>query len=819
MKEFSVFVLLMLTCLSESKPLQRVRRTIVKDYFNPLTYPTDKLQFEKGEDGKYHEQKHADSITSRVEYAVEHGIDASNEIFGEALESSEKTLKTTEDTVFPNTDNPGLSPVSSGAPKFELQKESVDLSTEVLTPGELETEVKEKVLIPETTAKLDSEAKSEDTASEGHGSSAKLDIPIDSKWSLVPKPDGKDDKPYEGGEEYLPEPPIAPEEREDEGKVEIGQIPKHHPFFVPPNIPLLIPKRISFRVLSLLPKPPAIHISDRLPLPEHEVIEESSETAVVENMSPSGPMLVKEGRRFVANHLINPLRIGLQLPFFPAANVLKEAVDEEKLKGLAKSEIVDIGGHKMLLQRKVLMSPHHDPSHMHISVMSIQPLEDVNPEILKELDGEKKELESEDEQLEKDLKLDEKKEAEKRSLEDDEVDSAVKEEGERGTEVFPKLLPQPEILDAMEPEVIEEKAIGAKIPPPEVHAVEMEEEDSEKEEKEDAATKEFELEAKIKDEDAEKAKESRAEEEFGLKTEIQAESKLEGDVEKNKGLEILPIFPEEKKEKEKTTIMVKEEKDISIIPEEEKEEEKTIAVAEEEKDLLIGTEDLKFRSQMKTHNPTGAEIGVDLTKGEFGFDKESQTKDEEVAESKSVEVKLKPEEESKYNLEKAITEWKKGDGGMLNAEEVAASHSGTEFTGSKDTKGKSDILKVEAEDLEKVVIEGKKDDEEKLSTEEAVAPHSVTEIAMSKDAKDKTDIMKTESKEFHEDSKMEGKKGDDEMLSSKEAAESHVATEIIASKEAKEKTDIRNLQHSEESSSKTEDFGLTKTEGAILEKR
>ncbi|CAL1281707.1 unnamed protein product [Larinioides sclopetarius] len=881
MKEFSVFVLLVLASLSESKPLQRVRRTIVKDYFNPLTYPTDKLHFEKGEDGKFHEQMH-----SRVEYAVAHGIDASNEIFGEDPRSSERTLKT-EDTVAANAENPGLSPASSGASRFELQKDGVDLSTKVLTPDEVKTEVKEKVLIPETAEKLDSEAKSEDAAAKGRESSAKLDIPIDSKWSLVPKPDGKDDKPYEGGEEDLPEPPIVPEEKEDEGKVEIGQIPKHHPVFVPANIPLFVPKRISFRVLSLLPKPPTIDISDRLPLPEPDVIEESSETAVIENISPGGPKLIKEGRRFVANHFINPLRVGLRLPFFPGANVLKEAVDEEKLKGLAKSEIVDIGGRKMLLQRKVLMSPHHDPSHMHISVMSIQPLEDVDSAILKELDVEKKELESEDAQLEKDLKLDEKKEAEKRSLKDGEVDSTVK----KLKEVFLKPLPESETVEAKIPYVIEEKAVDAKIPPPEipVHAIpefEMSSEDSMKEEKKDVEIKDFGLEAKVKHEDAEKVKENHAAEEFGLKTKIQAESKFEEDVEKDKNPEVLTIHPEEEKEGGKTTLILKEEKDISIVPQEEEttfmvkeekdlsivvpdEKKETTAVVEEKKDVMIGTEDLKFRNQLKTQNPASSETGVDLTKGEFGFNKESQTRDEEAAESESVEVKLKPEEEIKYTLEGAITEAKKGDEGMWNSKEIATSHRGAEFTGNKDTEVKTEILKVDDKDLEEVLTEAKKTDEEKLSTDEEVYSHSATEITMSKDAKEKTDIfkveakdikkavtsegkeideeklsagetvdshsateitmskdaegktdiMKPESKELHEESKIEGKKGDEEMLSAKGAAASHVTTEIIASKDVKGKIDIRNLQHSEESSPKTEDFGLTKTEGAILEER
>ncbi|KAF8795731.1 eukaryotic translation initiation factor 5B-like [Argiope bruennichi] len=839
MKELSVFVLLMLASLSEGKPLQRTKRAIMKDYFNPLTYPTDKLKFEKGEDGKFHAQELGDSIHSKVDYVVAHDIDASNEIIGDVLKSSEKTIKA-DNSAIANTEKVGLNPESSAISKFKLQKEGMDLSTKVLTADKGKTEVNEtnqEKVVSETTAKLDSEMKAGNVASKEHEMSAKLDIPVDSKWSLVPKPDGKDDKPYEGGEEYLPEPPVAPEEKDDEGKVEIGQIPKHHPVFVPPNIPLLIPKRISFRMLSLLPKPPAIDISDRLPLPEPEVVEESSETAVVENISPRGPMVIKGGTRFVANHLLHPLRIGLQLPFLPIAHILKEAAAKEKLKGQAKSQIVDIGGRKMLLQKKILMSPHHDPSLMHVSVMSIQPLDDVDPEILKDLDQDEKELESEEARLEKDLKLDGKKEAEKRSVKDDKIDAVVTEEEKKGTDMISKHIPQPETLDKEKTVVIEEKTVDDKVPPPEafapvIPAIFIAAEGTKKEEKEGVATKEFEAEPKLKEDDIKKAEESHTVKESGLKTEIQTESKLDENMEKNKNKEIIPVSPEEK------------------------EEEKTISVVEKEKDVLIGTEDLlKFRDQIENQETPSIdsfkkEAEEDLMTGEFVFEKESQSKDEEVAQSKRVEVTLKPEEGTKYIL---AIEGKKGDEGMLEAEDVAASSSGTEFAVSKhseadilkdkkimtedkkattedkkatteDKKATTEDKKATTEDKKamtedkKAMTEDKKNEEVKLSMEETLDSRSATKITTGEEAEEKTD-MKFEFRELHEESMIEKKKGDDEILNSKKDAASHVATEIITDKDAKEKTDIINVQHSEESIPKTEGFGLTKSEGAVLEER
>ncbi|GFQ90715.1 uncharacterized protein TNCT_546521 [Trichonephila clavata] len=333
------------------------------------------------------------------DYATAHGIDASNEIMGKSTKPSspEKNAKAGHTADVKNEEGLDI-PFGEESPK-ELEKEEIEgiLVTENDKAKELfESEGKDKLDIlskTEVIEKINSDGKSEEIEKKKEDkelkSAAKSDIPIDSKWSLVPKPDGKDDKPFrsdDAPEEYLPEPPTVPEKKEGDGKLGIGQIPHLHPVFIPPKMPMFIPKHFLFRISSPVPVPPAVHVSDRLPLPDADVVEESAETAVIENVAPRGPMVIKEGRKFVTNHFVHPLRIALSLPFMPVGKVLTEAVDGDKLKGHVKSEIVNINGKKLLLQRKVLKSLADDPSHLHVSVMSIQPIEDVNPEILKELE-------------------------------------------------------------------------------------------------------------------------------------------------------------------------------------------------------------------------------------------------------------------------------------------------------------------------------------------------------------------------------------------------------------------------------------------------
>ncbi|GFQ87057.1 uncharacterized protein TNCT_725751 [Trichonephila clavata] len=226
-KELGAIVLLVLISLTSGLPYQRARRSIIKDYFNPLTYPTDPIQFKKGDDGKYHLSK---SIESNVDYATAHGIDASNEIMGKSTKPSspEKNAKAGHTADVKNEEGLDI-PFGEESPK-ELEKEEIEgiLVTENDKAKELfESEGKDKLDIlskTEVIEKINSDGKSEEIEKKKEDkelkSAAKSDIPIDSKWSLVPKPDGKDDKPFrsdDAPEEYLPEPPTVPEKKEGDG--------------------------------------------------------------------------------------------------------------------------------------------------------------------------------------------------------------------------------------------------------------------------------------------------------------------------------------------------------------------------------------------------------------------------------------------------------------------------------------------------------------------------------------------------------------------------------------------------------------------------
>ncbi|GIY76257.1 hypothetical protein CEXT_753161 [Caerostris extrusa] len=93
-KRICGIVLLALISVSIAIPLQRERRSIIKDYFNPLRYPTIPLLFKKGEDGKYHLKKNSEPMSSTVEYVLAND-DISNEIV-KPLEP-EQSSKLTED--------------------------------------------------------------------------------------------------------------------------------------------------------------------------------------------------------------------------------------------------------------------------------------------------------------------------------------------------------------------------------------------------------------------------------------------------------------------------------------------------------------------------------------------------------------------------------------------------------------------------------------------------------------------------------------------------------------------------------------------------
>ncbi|GIY64221.1 uncharacterized protein CDAR_558841 [Caerostris darwini] len=362
-----------------------------------------------------------------------------------------------------------------------------DISNEIVKPLE-----------PEQSSKLTEDINTEKkiNLSTEIKSSAKSDIPIDSKWSLVPKPDGKDDIPFENGdipEEYLPQPPIAPEDKDDEEKVEIGQSPRFLPFF--PHLPMIVPKRASFRVLSLFPVPPRFRISDRLPLEDADVLEESSESAVVEDIAPGIPLSIKEGKKIIATRFIKPIKE----QFEPVAKVFKDSVqnfDGDKVRSFVKSEILNIAGKKLLMQAKVLRSEDDESGRKQVSIMSIRPIEDVDPEVLKEVE---KEMQNEE-------TIKQNKDVETKSVlkEDDAVLLTEKKDFSSEFPLVKKISPVPETLDAekSEVDVKYDDMPEAMLPPPEIAIVgvlDVEKKDEEMEEKA-AMDKEPELELKAESE-------------------------------------------------------------------------------------------------------------------------------------------------------------------------------------------------------------------------------------------------------------------------------------------------------------------------------
>ncbi|GFT11257.1 uncharacterized protein NPIL_531281 [Nephila pilipes] len=708
-KELRAIVLLIIISLTSGKPYQRVRRSIIKDYFNPLTYPTDLLQFKKGEDGKYHLSNPTDS---NIDYAIAQEIDANNEIMGKPIKpsSSEKNVKIGFPVDAKNKE--GSDTAFGEESKKEIEKGEVKgilIAENEKSEKISESEEKDILIKKEVTEKIDPDVKTEgiekETGDKELESAAKSDIPVDSKWSLVPKPDGKDDKPFgsdDAPEEYFPEPPIVPEKEDGDGKLGIGQIPHIYPVLIPPSIPLFVPKRLIFRMSSMVPIPPAVHISDRLPLPDADVVEESAETAVVENVAPRGPIVIKEGRKFIANHFVNPLRIALRLPFMPVGQVLKEAVDEEKLKGHVKSEIVDINGKKMLLQRKLLKSPSDDPSHLHVSVMSVQPLEEVDPAILKEIEKENKELEIEDTFHGKEMKHEEEEDVEGKT------DKEIFPEDPKKIDELPVLKesqPEPEFLEVEKSEIDEKEEVVEVIPPivPDFEKTMKHEEEKKIKESED----------KDEAEAAEDSEEDEDKNDFAAKRDIHIVDELG---EKKEDTDIV-LAEEEKKNKE----IVTDDTDVK----------------NKERDEIIRPKNL-FHLANRRKNKNGIADGIiteiessDAFKDENGFKVESQIKDKETAGSEIVEIAVKPIEESKSEFKKVGTEIK-----AIDEEEKLNSDHKTAH-GIKEEGGEEEVEEKDKEEKEKE--EKEKEDKEEEDKEEE-----------KKDAKetDVKDVDHSEEKEF-----------------------------------------------------------------------
>ncbi|GFT01012.1 uncharacterized protein TNCV_4054141 [Trichonephila clavipes] len=724
-KELGAIVLFVLITLTSSLPYQRAKRSIIKDYFNPLTYPTDPIQFKKGDDGKYHLSQ---SIDSNVDYATAHGIDASNEIMDIAFGEE---------------------------PKKELEKEGIDevlITENDKAKKTLESEEKDKLDILSKTEVIDkinpdviSEEMEKKTEDKELKSAAKSDIPIDSKWSLVPKPDGKDDKPFRSDdipEEYLPEPPTVPGKKEGDGKLGIGQIPHLYPVLIPPRMPMFIPKHFLLRISSPVPVPPAVHVSDRLPLPDADVVEESAETAVIENVAPGGPMVIKEGRKFVSNHFVHPLRIALSLPFMPVGKVLTEAVDGNKLKGQVKSEIVNINGKKVLLQRKVLKSIADDPSHLHVSVMSIQPLEDVNPEILKELE---KEQETEHEFYEKEMKHEKEED-----LEEDARKEIFLEDSEKmdGSSIAKESPFDPELLELEKSEAEAKKEVAVEVIPPTPEAEKTIKHEEEKKIKE----------VEAEDEAVENSEEDSSMEEFGPKKDEVDEMEVK-----------------------------KEDIDIALA-EEEKQNKDDIDKENKKEDEIVGAKNLFHLINQRKSKDAGVDgIITEVEPNESAFKIESQIKDKEVAESKTVEVEVKPieldaEDKTTNEEEKMILEDKKD---VLDVHRVI----------DNEEKITEEEEKLISEDKDVIEVHTAVDMEEKKTEEEEL----IKEVREAQGTTDSEEKITQEKEKINSEEK--------HVLDGNDA--------IDAEKKDTKEIDDKILEHSEEKF-KNKDFDLTKAEGAIF---
>lgn len=335
--EICVFILLATNLLASSRPHAKSKRSIVKDYLNPLTYQTAEIQFEKGEDGKYHPHM----IDSKVEYALSQNLADLNAIKKKAVETEdskdEKQKEMAKDIL---EEELGKVEVASDiAAKLQVE-DTAKGKTKVITGFFSETPTDGFGSEADPKVKSESEVKEIDKKSDEKGKSRySLVKKEDHKLQFLPKPDGKDDQPYEMEatplENLHPKFPLAEEEEKKRetgaGKLIIGQIPFFGslPFFGSSSV-FLPDRSFSFGVLSRLPLPPALAVQDRLPMQDAEVMEEGSETALVENVDPVSGM-VKGERRTVAHRFSGPFGPDFTLPLGTMKKSLKELMGKFKM--------------------------------------------------------------------------------------------------------------------------------------------------------------------------------------------------------------------------------------------------------------------------------------------------------------------------------------------------------------------------------------------------------------------------------------------------------------------------------------------------------
>ncbi|XP_035209534.1 titin-like [Stegodyphus dumicola] len=385
-----VLLLLVLAAVISGRPHSRYTRSLIKDYFNPLLYSDE--HFEKGDDGKYYLRKSSHRSDSEVLYADAQTLDIKVD---KSLkdEIAKETAKAASEKLDPKVQISEAKSEAGLAASTEYISKTLEDTALITKDIKLDAEAKilEK---QDDTKNLKSEVKS------GELSAAKDEDAL-KKVSLVPvkpdyggyfaKPNSKDDnpEPIPVMSKELPSDMAAVDKSIEEGhKISIGQFPFVYPTLVPETkdlgSPVLVHK-LSYGAVSFVPVPPAVHISDRLPLPEPEVVEDGSESAVMEDAISDESRKNKVAAPEISYHLGSPLSFGLPSPFWPFHSIIREVEGDDDLEKRDKSEIIELMGKKFLAKTNILKYPSSDDHRMYVKLISVRPLEEFDPEYVKQL--------------------------------------------------------------------------------------------------------------------------------------------------------------------------------------------------------------------------------------------------------------------------------------------------------------------------------------------------------------------------------------------------------------------------------------------------
>ncbi|KAG8175280.1 hypothetical protein JTE90_006640 [Oedothorax gibbosus] len=218
LNELCISILLTSNILVSSKPYHhRSKRVIIKDYLNPLTYPTANVQFQKDDDGKYHAHH---LIDSKVEYALAKNLDDLNDIAKDVpkpTESEEKVLEKTKDD---HKDVLEGSEITAEPDVKHTVKDVDKVTSELFTKASIE-------IFDLKVPYLDPKSKEIDKKSVEKGKRKyTLVKPEDHNMQFSPKPDRKDDQNFEMKplDEYFPQTPLSAKEKKIEIDKEEGSI-------------------------------------------------------------------------------------------------------------------------------------------------------------------------------------------------------------------------------------------------------------------------------------------------------------------------------------------------------------------------------------------------------------------------------------------------------------------------------------------------------------------------------------------------------------------------------------------------------------------